>query len=107
MIGFGVSNMDLQRRVWNWLKQRYRIRSKELLINQYRRNFERRIYRKKYDTGELMSVLKSMGLKRGGNIFIHSSWDEFYNYTGTIDDFLAAVLSEIGASGTLAMPAYP
>jgi aminoglycoside 3-N-acetyltransferase len=54
-----------------------------------------------------MSVLKSMGLKAGTNVFIHSSWDEFYNYTGTIDDFLEAMLSEIGVGGTLAMPAYP
>jgi aminoglycoside N3'-acetyltransferase len=99
--------MNLKRDVWNWIKKKYRIRSKELFINKYKRKIERRIYKKKYDTSELMNVMNSMGLKKGTNVFIHSSWDEFYNYTGTVDDFIEAILAEIGASGTLAMPAYP
>jgi len=51
--------------------------------------------------------MRSMGLKKGSNVFIHSSWDEFYNYTGTVDEFIGAILGEIGKNGTLAMPAYP
>jgi aminoglycoside N3'-acetyltransferase len=99
--------MNLKLKVWNLVKKKFRIRSKELLINKYRRKIERIIYKNKYDTLELIGLMKGLGLKKGSNVFIHSSWDEFYNYTGTIDDFINAILNEIGENGTLAMPAYP
>jgi aminoglycoside 3-N-acetyltransferase len=99
--------MSLKRKVWDWFKKKYKIRSKDLLVSKYRRIIERKIYKQKYDTQELIGVMKKAGLKKGSNVFIHSSWDEFYNYNGTIDDFIQAVLAEIGENGTLAMPAYP
>jgi len=68
---------------------------------------ERRIYRERYNTQKLMDVLRDMGVRKGANVFLHSSWDEFYNYSGRIEEFIDAVLSEIGVDGTLAMPAYP
>jgi aminoglycoside 3-N-acetyltransferase len=51
--------------------------------------------------------MREMGLKKDSNILIQSSWDEFYNYEGTIENFIDAVLNEIGENGTLAMPALP
>jgi len=65
------------------------------------------IYTKKYTTNDLIEYMRKCGLKRGSNIFIHSSWDEFYNYEGTADDFIKSILDVIGEEGTLAMPAIP
>jgi len=51
--------------------------------------------------------MKSMGLKKGSNVFIHSSYSQFYNFKGTIKEFIDTLLMEIGPDGTLAMPSYP
>lgn len=99
--------MNLKLIVWNWLQKKYRIRSRDLLVKKYRRKVNKLFFKKKYDTQELIEVMKNMGLKKGSNVFIQSSWDEFYNYTGSIHDFISAVLIEIGKEGTLAMPALP
>lgn len=82
-------------------------RTREQLIAKIERPFIDLFYRKKYGTRELIDVMKSMGLKEGANIFLHSSWSEFYNYTGTINEFIDAILDVIGQEGTLIMPAYP
>lgn len=64
-------------------------------------------FRNKFGNDEIAEVLKSLGVRKGSNVFVHSSWDEFYNYTGTPKDFIDTILNEIGAEGTLLMPAYP
>jgi len=64
-------------------------------------------FRRTYNTEELITVMKSMGMKEGSNIFLHSSWNDFNNYTGTIDDFINAIIDTIGKEGTLIMPAFP
>lgn len=69
--------------------------------------FGKYIFRKKYSTNDIIDVLKNLGIGEGSNIFIHSSWDTFYNYVGNIEQLLDSILYLIGPSGTLAMPAYP
>lgn len=64
-------------------------------------------YKKQFTTEELIAIMKEMGMKKGSNIFIHSSWSEFYNYKGTESDFINQILEVIGSEGTLIMPAYP
>lgn len=65
------------------------------------------IYKKKYTTEEIISKMRFLGLKAGSNVFIHSSWDSFYNYLGNEQELIDAILNVIGKKGTLAMPAYP
>lgn len=65
------------------------------------------LYKKHYSTEELINVMKSMGMKRGSNVFIHSKWDEMYNYKGDELEFIKAILEVIGEEGTLIMPAFP
>lgn len=48
-----------------------------------------------------------MGMKNGSNIFIHSTWDEMYNYNGSEENLIDAILEVIGPEGTLIMPACP
>ena len=93
--------------VWKWIKTKFKIRSWDIFKADISRSIDRKIYRKTYSTSDIINLMRSMGLKKGSNIFIHSSWNEFFNYTGTINEFIDAVLAEIGSEGTLAMPAYP
>lgn len=64
-------------------------------------------YKKKYGSIDIINELKKWGVGQGSNIFVHSAWDSFYNYTGTEDELIDALLDLIGPSGTLAMPAIP
>jgi len=99
--------MKIDRIIWNYIKTLLNIRSKSLLINGIRRKFDKIFYKKPYNIIELIEILKELGLKKGSNIFIHSSWDEFYNFKGTPKEFIEAIMNEIGEEGTLLMPSYP
>jgi aminoglycoside 3-N-acetyltransferase len=78
-----------------------------LVFGTYRRKLEKKIYRTKFTESELIQKLKQMGLKPGITLFVHSSWNEFYNYQGTSLGLIQALLKELGTEGTLAMPAFP
>lgn len=65
------------------------------------------IYHKKYDAHDVVEVMKTMGMKRGSVVCIHSSMKEFYNYRGTPTELIEAIMSEITSEGTLMMPAFP
>lgn len=65
------------------------------------------IYKRQFTTNELIDKLRQIGVKRGSNIFIHSSWDAFFNYKGNEEELIRALLDLIGPEGTLAMPAIP
>ena len=65
------------------------------------------LYRKKFTTRDLIEVMKDMGMKEGSNVFIHSKWDEMYNYLGNESEFIDAIIKVIGEKGTLIMPAFP
>ena len=93
--------------VWNWYKKKMKIRSWELYKASIIRRVESRIYRRKYSAGELIGFMQKQGLKKGSNVLLHSSWDEFYNLKGSPNDFIDAIIEAIGPEGTLVMPAYP
>lgn len=65
------------------------------------------IYKKKYNVKDVVDVMIHLGMKEGSNVFIHSSWNEFYNYLGTEYELIDEILRVIGPSGTLIMPAIP
>lgn len=77
------------------------------IMKRWNIRFGHYLYKKKYCTEDIMAVLRSMGVGRGSNIFIHSSWDSFYNYTGNEKELLDALISLIGEEGTIAMPSFP
>lgn len=99
--------MDIKRKIWDLIKKRFNIRGKSFLVNGIKRKIHKTYYQKKYNTDNLISCLKELGLKKGMTVMLHSSWDEFYNYTGSPKEFIDALLLEIGEEGTLLMPAYP
>lgn len=93
--------------IWNFIKKYLKIRSRSHLVNGFRRRFDKLLFRKKFGNAEIAHIIRSLGITKGSNVFVHSSWDEFYNYSGTPKDFIDAILNEIGEEGTLLMPAYP
>lgn len=99
--------MYYKRKIWNLIKKMFKIHSIDSVVKKYSIIIGKKFYKQKYDTTELIDLMKKMGLKEGSNVFIHSSWGEFYNYNGTIKEFIQSVLNVIGKEGTLAMPAYP
>jgi aminoglycoside 3-N-acetyltransferase len=99
--------IEIQQKIWDWIKKRMKLYSWNSYKTELKRKIERRIYKQKYSTCEIINTMKKMGLKKGANIFIHSGWDEFYNYKGSIKELISAILDDIGKEGTLAMPAYP
>lgn len=88
------------------LKSTQNLSSLNLILHYYNK-ISPYIYRKKYTSDDFIEKLKTMGIKKGSNIFIHSSWDAFFNYIGTEEELIQALLELIGPEGTLAMPAYP
>lgn len=78
-----------------------------LFLKKKRNAVLRHFYRRKYTGEELVSVMKTMGMKQGSVVFIHSSMTEFYNFSGTCEELIDRILEAIGPQGTLLMPAYP
>src|SRR5690606_25332726 len=89
------------------IKDIWGINGINLFIKKQKKKIKKVLYKKKYSCSDIISNMKEMGLKPGSVIFIHSSMSEFYNYTGTTEELIQSILSEIGEEGTLLMPAYP
>jgi aminoglycoside 3-N-acetyltransferase len=61
----------------------------------------------RYGADQLASALERAGVRTGATVFLHSAWDELYNFDGIPIDLLRLLLQQVGPAGTLAMPAYP
>ena len=61
----------------------------------------------RYGASELHRALERVGVRSGATVFVHSAWDEFYNFEGTPLDLVQLLGERVGAAGTIAMPAYP
>lgn len=51
--------------------------------------------------------LKSVGIKQGDTLFIHSSWQALDSTDFTAAELVAFLVEYVGSNGTLAMPAFP
>lgn len=84
------------------------IRSNESISEGIRRRkikFEKKIYRKKITKVDLKKILIELGIKKGDNLIVHSSWRQFYNFLGQPEDIIE-ILKDIIEEGTLLMPSY-
>jgi aminoglycoside 3-N-acetyltransferase len=98
---------EIKSYIWRLIKLIFKIRSWENFKNKLFRKLDKLIYNKKFSSNELIEFLVSLGLMKGDTIFVHASWDEFYNYNGTINDFIDTLIEVVGPEGTIAMPSYP
>lgn len=80
-------------------------------ISLMRKNLHKRIgmlfYKKKYVTKDIIDAMSRMGVKPGSVVCIHASMKEFYNYQGTAQELIDAIINFITPEGTLMMPAMP
>ena len=81
--------------------------SVESFIHYQRLKYGRFFYKKKYSADDVVDTMCKLGLKKGSNLIIHCSWDEFYNCTSSPRELIDKILSVIGTEGTLCMPAMP
>lgn len=68
---------------------------------------EKKLYKESYSAEDLLNKLINCGLKKGDTLFIHSSWNNFYNYSETPKKLIEVLLDYLGPEGTLAMPCFP
>lgn len=60
----------------------------------------------RYGAAELAQALAEVNLPKGGTVFVHSAWDEFYNFNGRPIDLIKVLKDHMGPTGTIAMPAF-
>ena len=56
---------------------------------------------------ELLAVLRSVGVRAGDVLLVHSSYNRFEGFIGKPTDVILAIKEVIGSSGTLLMPTMP
>lgn len=98
---------SLYTQIGRLVKQTFGIRDVSLLRKNLRKRVGKVIYRKKYTVNDLVALMQSMGMQAGSTVCIHASMKEFYNFQGTAEELIAAILEVLGAEGTLMMPAFP
>lgn len=77
------------------------------LTRAHRLAFEKKLFRKPISSADFRQILRQLGFQRGRTIWVQSSWNQFYNVTAKPTDVLEMMLDELGAEGTLVMPAFP
>lgn len=89
------------------IKNIFHIENLHLFARKKKKMFNKLVFKKKYSTDDLITVMCKMGMRSGSIIFIHSSMSEFYNYEGSAHELINKIIDVIGSDGTLMMPAYP
>jgi aminoglycoside 3-N-acetyltransferase len=60
-----------------------------------------------YDHEQLMNCLRSLGVRRGDSVMLHSAFGAQYGFQGTIEELTDAFLDAVGPEGTLLMVSLP
>jgi len=97
----------LQLKIVPVVKRTFRINNLSLFLRKKRQSLEKLIYHKKFTAKDIIEQLSSMGIKPGAVIIVHCAMNNFYNYRGTVDELIDALIDYLGPTGTLCMPAYP
>lgn len=104
--------MSIRRRAISFLKKVFFLEQTDnfsvlFMVKRWNIRFGKYFYHRKYTTADVIAIMQELGARKGSNIFIHSSWDTFYNYEGSLEELLDSIIELIGPDGTIAMPAYP
>lgn len=68
---------------------------------------EKRFFKDPISVAELRSAFERLGIKAGATVWVQSSWNEFYNFSGKPSSVIDLLLELIGPGGTLVMSAIP
>lgn len=99
--------MNLIRVLWYKVKLKFNIRSLRQFEATIVRKWQKRIYKEKFSSDDLLNLLISFGVQSGDTLVVHSSWDEFYNFDGTPSELIRVLLNFLGDNGNLVMPSFP
>lgn len=102
-----MSNISIYSRLGKIIKKLLGIKDISLLKKDIHKNIGKLIFHKKYDSKDIINVMRTMGVDRGTVVCIHASMKEFYNFCGTADELINCIIGLIGEEGTLIMPAFP
>jgi aminoglycoside 3-N-acetyltransferase len=67
---------------------------------------EKLIYKTKFNTAELETIIRDCGICSGDNVLVHCSWRNMYNYDGSPEDIIKMLKELVGTEGTILMPCY-
>src|ERR1700731_529839 len=67
----------------------------------------KKLYRRPVSIADLRQLLIDLGVTPGRTLWVHSSWNEFYNVPLRPSEMIELLRDLLGPSGTLAMPAFP
>ncbi len=101
----------MKQKIKKYIKDTLGLKHPKVYINDYmlknRLKKDKIKYKTKYDSNDIINELVKCGLKKGDTLFLHSSWDQFFNYTGAPRELIDSLLKYLGEHGTLAMPCFP
>lgn len=60
-----------------------------------------------FDGTDLLRTLRALGIGRGDVVFVHSSFDQFLGFKGTVGDLIRTLQEAVGPEGMLVMPTMP
>ena len=92
--------------VTSFIKQLFKINNLTLFVRKKRQNIEKMFYKKRYTSADIVEALKIMGVKPGRPVIVHSAMHNLYNYQGTAEDLIDAIIDYLGPDGTLCMPSF-
>lgn len=99
--------MKIKRIFVNIIKKTFHVKNLTLYFRKKKHSIQKLIYKKKYNTFDIIRILQNSGVQPGRPIIVHCAFGNLYNFEGTADELIDALLDYIGSEGTLCMPAYP
>lgn len=97
----------LKQNLFPYIRKKTGVRSLTHVKNKYKRKWDKKIHNKSFSPEELENKLRKLGIEEGDTVCVHSSWDEFYNFSGNPEKVIEIFLNILGNEGTLMMPSYP
>jgi aminoglycoside 3-N-acetyltransferase len=76
-------------------------------VRKQKLRLSKRIHRRPVAIAELRQLLIDLGVRRGRTLWVHSSWNEFYNVPLKPSEMIELLRDLLGPEGTLGMPAFP
>lgn len=89
------------------IKSLFHIKDLSLYMRKRVQRLSQFFYRKKFNSDDIIDVLRRCGVKPGRPLMVHSAMGNLYNYEGSAEDLIDKLLEFLGPEGTLCMPAYP
>jgi aminoglycoside N3'-acetyltransferase len=76
-------------------------------VRKQKLRLSKKIYRRPVAIAEFRQLLIDLGVRRGRTLWVHSSWNEFYNIPLKPSEMIELLRDLLGPEGTLGMPAFP